>query len=69
MHNRYQPVDVKNLQSKLKEAEGAAANMLMPGAHSSGPPEDGKHLPVWVDVFGKYFELKKTALSKSVQQE
>ena len=43
--------------------------MLMPGAHSSGPPEDGEHLPVWVEIFRKYFELKKTAPSKSAQQE
>ena len=41
----------------------------MPGAHSSGPPEEGEHLPVWVEVFRKYFELKKSAPSKSVQQE
>jgi hypothetical protein len=43
--------------------------MLMPGAHSSGPPEEREHLPVWVEVFRKYFELKKSAPSKSVQQE
>jgi hypothetical protein len=43
--------------------------MLMPGAHSSGPPEDGEHLPVWVEIFRKYFELKKSNQSKSVQQE
>lgn len=60
---------MKNLQTKITEAEAQAEKLLMPGAHSNGPAEDGENLPVWVDVFRKYFELKKSSISKSAWQE
>jgi hypothetical protein len=59
---------LKNLQTKITEAEARAENMLMQGAHSNGPAEDGKNVPVWEDVFRKYFELKKSSISKSARQ-
>jgi len=65
----YEPVTLKNLQTKITEAEAQAEKLLMPGAHSNGPAEDGENLPVWVDVFRKYFELKKSSISKSARQE
>jgi len=43
--------------------------MLQPGAHSGGPGEDGKSIPVWVEIFGRYFELKKNVVSKTAQQK
>jgi hypothetical protein len=43
--------------------------MLPPGAHSAGPGEAGENLPVWVELFRKYFEKKKIAVSKTAQQE
>jgi hypothetical protein len=60
---------LKNLQTKITEVEAQAEKMLMPGAYSNWPAQDGKSLPVWVDVFQKYFELKKWNISKSAQQE
>jgi hypothetical protein len=65
----YEPVTLKSLQTKITEAEAQAERLLMPGAHSNGPAEDGKNLPAWVDVFQKYFELKKSSISKSAWQE
>jgi len=37
---------LKNLQTKITEAEAQAEKLLMPGAHSNGPAEDGENLPV-----------------------
>lgn len=55
--------------SKLKVAKETAIRMLQPGAHSGGPGEDGESIPVWVEIFGRYFELKKNVVSKTAQQE
>jgi hypothetical protein len=49
---------LKNFQSKLTDAE-AEAEMLMPGAHSRGLADDGESVPIWVNIFRKYFEMKK----------
>jgi hypothetical protein len=44
--------------------------MLMPGAHSRGPGDDGESIPIWVNIFWKYFEMKKkTIILKSAQHE
>jgi hypothetical protein len=43
--------------------------LWLPGAHSSGPEEDGEHLPAWVKVFHKYFEEKKAQASRTEAQE
>jgi hypothetical protein len=53
----------------LKQAEDAATKFLLPGVHSGGPGEDGEELPQWVVLFHRYFEMKKTQVSKSAQQE
>ncbi len=68
-HDRYRTIALKAFQQKLKIAEDTAAKFLLPGAHSGGPGEDGEELPRWVVLFHRYFELKKTQVSKSVQQE
>ena len=57
------------MQQKLSAAEAEAERMLLPGAHSTGPGEDGENLPVWVEIFRKYFEKKKSAVSKTARQE
>ena len=57
------------MQQKLSAAEAEAERMLLPGAHSTGPGEDGENLPVWVEIFRKYFEVKKSVVSKSARQE
>jgi hypothetical protein len=64
-----EPVSLKNFQAKITEAETQAEIFLMSGAHSKGPAEDGENIPVWVDVFRKYFELKKSSMSKSQQEQ
>jgi hypothetical protein len=43
--------------------------LWLPGAHSSGPEEDGEQLPAWVKVFHKYFEEKKAQASRTEAQE
>jgi hypothetical protein len=60
---------LKNFQSKLTDAEAEAEKMLMPGAHSRGPADDGESVPIRVNIFRKYFEMKKTVVSKSAQRE
>lgn len=57
------------MQQKISAAESEAERMLLPGAHSTEPGEAGEILPVWVELFRKYFEKKKSALSKTAQQE
>jgi len=57
------------MQQKISAAEFEAERMLLPGAHSTEPGEAGKNLPVWVELFRKYFEKKKSAVSKTAQQE
>ena len=57
---RYEAVTLKNFQSKLTDAEAEAEKMLMLGAHSRGPADDGESVPIWVNIFRKYFEMKKT---------
>ncbi len=57
---RYEAVTLKNVQSKLTDAEAEAEKMLMLGAHSRGPADDGESVPIWVNIFRKYFEMKKT---------
>ena len=57
------------MQQKLSAAEAEAERMLLPGAHSTGPGEDGENLPVWVILFRKYFEMKKSVVSKTARQE
>jgi len=42
---------LKNFQSKLTDAEAEAEKMLMPGAHSRGPADDGESVPIWVNIF------------------
>jgi hypothetical protein len=69
MIESFRPVTTKNFQSKMKQAEDMAAKLLLPGAHSGGPGEDGEQLPPWVELFHRYFELKKNQLSKSASQE
>ena len=36
-----------------------ATQMLMPGAHSNRPGEEGEQLPPWMVIFHRFFELKK----------
>ncbi len=57
------------MQQKLSAAETEVERMLLPGAHSTGPGEDKENLPVWVELFRKYFEVKKSVVSKLVRQE
>jgi len=57
------------MQQKLSAAEAEAERMLLPGAHSTGPGEDGENLPVWVILFRKYFEMKKSVVSKTARHE
>ena len=65
----FRPVSTKNFQAKIKQAEDVAAKSLLPGAHNGGPGEEGEHLPHWIELFHRYFELKKTIVSKSANQE
>jgi hypothetical protein len=51
------------MQQKLSAAE----RMLLPGAHSTGPGEDSENLPVWVELFRKYFKKKKRVLCPRLQ--
>jgi hypothetical protein len=44
--NRFQPISLKSFRGKIKVAEDTAARLLLPGAHSYGPGEDGEQLPV-----------------------
>ncbi len=53
----------------MKQAEDMATKLLLPGAHSGGPGEEGEQLPPWVELFHRYFELKKNQLSKSASQD
>ena len=68
-NDRFRPIALKAFQQKLKQAEDAATKFMMPGVHSGGPGEDGEELPQWVVIFHRYFEMKKTQVSKSAQQE
>jgi hypothetical protein len=68
-NDRFRPIALKAFQQKLKQAEDAATKFLLPGAHSGGPGEDGEEPPQWVVLFHCYFEMKKTQVSKSAQQE
>ncbi len=43
-------------------AEDTAARLLLPGAHSNGPGEDGEQLLVWVETFRKNFEEKQNVV-------
>ncbi len=43
--------DYNDVDKKLSAAEAEAERMLLPGAHSTGPGEDGETLPVWVELF------------------
>ena len=60
---------MKAFQQKLKQAEDVAVKTIIPGAHSGGPGEEGEELPAWIVVFRKYFEEKKSQVSKSAVQE
>jgi hypothetical protein len=53
----------------MKQAEDMATKLLLPGAHSGSPGEEGEQLPHWVELFHRYFELKKNQLSKSASQD
>jgi hypothetical protein len=55
------------MQQKLSATEAKAEKILLPGAHSTGPGEVGENLPVWVEVFRKYFEKKKSVVSYLLQ--
>jgi outer membrane lipopolysaccharide assembly protein LptE/RlpB len=57
------------MQQKISAAESEAEQMLLPGVHSTEPGEAGEKLPVRVELFRKYFEKKKSAVSKTAQQE
>jgi hypothetical protein len=65
----FRPVTYKAFQQKFKQAEDMATQMLMPGAHSNRPGEEGEQLPPWMVIFHRFFELKKNQLSKSAAQE
>jgi hypothetical protein len=56
-------------QQKMKQAGDAAVKFMIHGVHSSGPRENGEQLPQWAKIFHHYFELKKSQLSKLVNQE
>jgi hypothetical protein len=60
---------LKNIQSKLTDAEAEAEKMLMPGAHSRGPADDGESVPIWVNILRSNLEMKKKVVSKSAQHE
>jgi len=66
---RFRPITVKSFICKLKKVEEKAAQLLLPGAHSSGPGEEDKPLPSWVEVFHRYFDLRQNIASKTFQQE
>jgi hypothetical protein len=68
-NDRFRPITLKAFQQKLKQAEDSATKFLLPGAHSGGPGEDGEEMPQWVVLFHRYFEMKKSQVSKSAQQE
>jgi hypothetical protein len=57
------------MQQKISAAESEVERMLLPGAPSTEPGEVGENLPMWVELFRKYFEKKKSAVSKTAQQE
>jgi hypothetical protein len=67
--DRFRPIALKAFQQKIKQAEDVAMKLLLPGAHSDRPGEEGEQLPPWVEIFHRYFELKKNQLSKSAAQE
>jgi hypothetical protein len=46
-----------------------ALKLLLPGALSDHPGEEGEQLPTWVEIFHRFFELKKNQVSKSAAQE
>jgi hypothetical protein len=55
--------------SKLQVAEETAVKLLLPRVHSNGPEEDGEPVPVWLEIFCKYFEVKKSVVLKTVQHD
>jgi hypothetical protein len=68
-NNRFRPIVLKAFQQKLKQVKDATAKLMLPGAHSGGPSEDTEQVPQGVENFHQYFELKKSQVSKSAQQE
>jgi hypothetical protein len=68
-NDRFRPIALKAFQQKIKQAEDMATKLLLPGAHSDHPGEEGEQLLPWVEIFHRYFELKKNQVTKSAAQE